>query len=219
MKMKAAIFDMDGTLIDSLIFWDFLWTTLGERYLGDGSFRPRKEDDKKVRTMILSDAMDLIHDRYGFGESGEELLQMTNGLLYDFYENRVEMKPGVREFLDHCLEQGVKMCVASATDGEFLKLAIKRCGLEKYFLRVFSCSSIGKGKEEPDIFLMAQEFLGSGREETWVFEDSLTAIRTADSVGMPTVGIYDACNFGQEEIRAIAKFYIAEGESLMKLVP
>lgn len=219
MKMKAAIFDMDGTLIDSLIFWDFLWTTLGERYLGYGSFRPRKEDDKKVRTMILSDAMDLIHDGYGFGESGEELLQMTNGLLYDFYENRVEMKPGVREFLDHCLEQGVKMCVASATDGEFLKLAIKRCGLEKYFLRVFSCSSIGKGKEEPDIFLMAQEFLGSGREETWVFEDSLTAIRTADSVGMPTVGIYDACNFGQEEIRAIAKFYIAEGESLMKLVP
>lgn len=219
MKMKAAIFDMDGTLIDSLIFWDFLWTTLGERYLGYGSFRPRKEDDKKVRTMILSDAMDLIHDRYGFGESGEELLQMTNGLLYDFYENRVEMKPGVREFLEHCLEQGVKMCVASATDSEFLKLAIKRCGLEKYFLRVFSCSSIGKGKEEPDIFLMAQEFLGSGREETWVFEDSLTAIRTADSVGMPTVGIYDACNFGQEEIRAIAKFYIAEGESLMKLVP
>ena len=219
MKIKAAIFDMDGTLIDSLIFWDFLWTTLGERYLGDGSFRPRKEDDKKVRTMILSDAMELIHDGYGFGESGEELLQMTNGLLYDFYENRVEMKPGVREFLDHCLEQGVKMCVASATDGEFLKLAIKRCGLEKYFLRVFSCSSIGKGKEEPDIFLMAQEFLGGGREETWVFEDSLTAIRTADSVGMPTVGIYDACNFGQEEIRAIAKFYIAEGESLMKLVP
>lgn len=219
MKMKAAIFDMDGTLIDSLIFWDFLWTTMGERYLGDGSFRPCKEDDKKVRTMILSDAMDLIHDGYGFGESGEELLQMTNGLLYDFYENRVEMKPGVREFLDHCLEQGVKMCVASATDGEFLKLAIKRCGLEKYFLRVFSCSSIGKGKEEPDIFLMAQEFLGSEREETWVFEDSLTAIRTADSVGMPTVGIYDACNFGQEEIRAIAKFYIAEGESLMKLVP
>ena len=219
MEFKAAIFDMDGTLIDSLIFWDIFWSELGGRYRGDSSFRPSEEDDKKVRTMILPEAMELIHKNYALGESGGELLQLANDSVADFYENRVELKDGVIDFLEHCLKNGTKMCIASATDGALLKLAVKRCGLEKYFLRIFSCGDIGKGKDQPDIFLAARDFLGAETGETWVFEDSLTAIRTAVSVGMPTVGIYDACNFGQEEIRAIAKFYIAEGESLRKLLP
>ena len=218
MQFKAAIFDMDGTLIDSLIFWDLFWSELGERYLGDSSFRPTEEDDKKVRTMILPDAMELIHANYRLGGSGGELLRLANDSVADFYENRVEIKDGVIEFLEHCMSSGTKMCIASATDGALLKLAVRRCGLEKYFCRIFSCGDIGKGKDHPDIFRAAQEFLGTAPEETWVFEDSLTAIRTADSIGMPTVGIYDACNFGQDEIRQIAREYIAEGEKLTRLI-
>ena len=218
MNVKAAIFDMDGTLVDSLSFWGVLWSFLGERFLNDKSFRPSAEDDKKVRTLVFSDAMELIHNKYGLGNSAEELLQLANCSMKDFYSNSVELKRGVREFLDYCLEHGTKMCIASATAPEFIDIALKRCGIEKYFLKIFSCGSIGKGKDKPDIFLQAREFLGTKAEDTWVFEDSLVAIKTAAAIGMPTVGIYDAYNYGQDEIREIAAEYIDDGESLLKLI-
>ena len=217
MNIKVAIFDMDGTLIDSLMLWDILWSTFGERYLNDKNFVPDIEDDKKVRTLTLKDAMHLIHRNYKIGESGEELLTLANAIMKDFYANKVELKTGVREFLEYCKTKGVKMCIASATAQELIDVAMKHCNLEKYFLKVFSCAEIGKGKEEPDIFLKAIEFLGSEIKETWLFEDSLTAIETATKIGMPTVGIYDCYNFGQEKIEKIATEYIAEGETLLKL--
>lgn len=218
MDIKTAIFDMDGTLVDSLMIWDVLWSELGKKYRNDPGFAPSVEDDKAVRTLVLNDAMCLIHNNYHLGESGEELLAFANSLMIDFYANRVELKSGVREFLDHCSDHGVKMCIASATAPELIALAVKHCDIEKYFLRIFSCSTLGKGKEEPDVFLLAKEFLGSDTEETWVFEDSLTAIETAAKIGMKTVGIYDRYNYGQDRIKQIATTYIAAGETLAKLM-
>ena len=217
MNIKAAIFDMDGTLVDSLMLWDVLWSTFGERYLNNKSFTPSAEDDKRVRTQTLKDAMKLIHDNYNLGESGEELLAEANRIMIDFYANSVELKDGVRAFLEHCKNNGVKMCIASATAPELIDVALEHCDIRKYFLKVFSCGTIGKGKDEPDVFLQAAEFLGAEIKDTGEFEDSLTAIETAVKIGMPTVGIYDRYNFGQDRIKKIATNYIAEGETLLKL--
>lgn len=218
MNMKAAIFDMDGTLVDSLMIWEVIWSTFGKKYLNDPKFAPSMEDDKKVRTLTLKEAMNLIHRNYRLGENGEELLALANEIMLDFYANRVELKSNVREFLEFCSNHGVKMCVASATAPELLRVAMKHCDIEKYFLKIFSCSLLGKGKENPDIFLLASDFLGETIEDTWVFEDSLTAIETATKIGMNTVGIYDRFNYGQERIKEIATTYIAEGETLLKLM-
>ena len=209
---------MDGTLVDSLKLWNVLWEQLGEKYLDNKNFTPSPEDDKKVRTLTLKDAMILIHNNYNIGESGEELLNLANEIMTDFYSNKVELKYGVLEFLEYCQKNNIKMCVATATAPELVSLAIKHCDIEKYFLKIFSCSTFGKGKEEPDIFLCAYNFLGEKLEETWVFEDSLVAIETATKIGMNTVGIYDKFNFGQEKIEKIATEYIKNGESLLKLV-
>ncbi len=217
MNIKAAIFDMDGTLVDSLMLWDVLWTTFGDKYLNDKSFAPSLEDDKKVRTLTLKDAMLLIHNNYKLGESGEELLALANTIMNDFYANSVKLKSGVREFLEYCKNKGVKMCIASATAPELIDVAMKHCDIEKYFLKVFSCGTIGKGKDEPDVFLQAAEFLGAEIKEIWMFEDSLIAIETATKIGMPTVGIYDRYNFGQDRIKKIATEYVAKGETLLKL--
>ena len=218
MEMKAAIFDMDGTLVDSLFLWDSLWSIFGEEYLSDRSFRPSAKDDKKVRTLTLRGAMDLIHKNYGLGESGDALFRQANNILIDFYANKVELKSGVREFLDHLKGQGTKMCIASATATELVFLALKHCDLEKYFSKVFSCGELGKGKESPDVFLLAKDYLGASTHETWVFEDSLAAIETVTRIGMPTVGIYDRFNYGQDRIKEIATKYVAEGETLLKLL-
>lgn len=217
MNIKAAIFDMDGTLVDSLMLWDILWSTLGEKYLYNKDFTPTIEDDKKVRTLTLDGAMELIHKNYRIGKSGEELLTLANDIIGDFYTNKVKLKDGVLEFLEYCHKKGVKMCIASATAPELLNTAIKHCKIERFFSEIFSCATLGKGKDKPDIYLLAKKFLGEKTEDTWVFEDSLTAIETAVKIGMPTVGIYDRYNFGQERIEKIATEYIADGETLLKL--
>ena len=218
MNMKAAIFDMDGTLIDSLVLWDVFWREAGIRYLNDGTFHPNEEDDKAVRTITLRDAMHLIHDRYGIAPDGDTLFYFINDIITDFYATKAPLKDGVRVWLEHCKAQGVRMCIASATAPDLIELALKHCGIDHYFEKIFSCSVLGKGKEEPDLYLAAQEYFGLKAEDIWVFEDSLTAIETAIRIGMHTVAVYDRYNFGQERMREIADYYISQGEALTKLM-
>ncbi len=218
MKFKAAVFDMDGTLVDSLMIWDVLWSSLGERFIGNPDFRPSDADDKAVRTLTLDGAMDLIHKNYGFGKDGGELLDIANEMARDFYANTVETKVGVKEFLEKCRNAGIRMCIASATAKDLIGLAVEHCDLGQYFETVISCADIGKGKEFPDVFLKACEHFGTRPEDTCLFEDSLVAIQTATKIGMPTVGIYDRYNFGQDQIKQLADVYVAEGETLNKVV-
>ena len=217
MRIKAAIFDMDGTLINSLIMWDVMWSRFGEKYLKDPSFRPSAEDEKRVRTLTLKDAMHLIYKNYGVGESGDALHAEAEQLLAHFYSHEVQLKPGALEFLKYLKAKGVKTCIASATVPALVTLVIEHLGLKPYFSAVFSCGAIGKGKEEPDVFLAAAEHLGEEIGETFVFEDSLVALQTAARIGMPTVAIYDPNNFGQETMKKIANVYVGEGETLMKV--
>ena len=216
-EIKGAIFDMDGTLVDSLMIWDVLWEGFGKKFKNISGFRPTQQDDKAVRTMILKDAMEHIHNTYNMGESGQQLLDTANAIMEDFYANTVLLKDGVAEFLEELHKRGVKMCIASATDINLIKIAMEHCDITKYFERIFSCAVIGKGKDEPDIFLKAMEYLGTEKEETCVFEDSAVAIETAVKIGMKTVAIYDKFNYGQELMQKIATEYVADGETLMKL--
>lgn len=218
MNFKAAIFDMDGTLVDSLMVWDVLWSRFGEKFLGDKAFMPSAEDDKAVRTLTLANAMELIHKNYNMAENGQKLLDTANEIMIDFYENTVKTKAGVIEFLENCRKKGIRMCIASATAPDLIKIAAEHCNLTQYFERIFSCADIGKGKDAPDIFLKACEYFGVNPEETCVFEDSLVAIETASKIGMKTVGIYDRYNFGQEQIKKTATVYIADGETLNKVI-
>lgn len=218
MKIKAAIFDMDGTLVDSLVLWDVMWSAFGEKYLNDKKFWPSEEIDKKVRIIILKDAMELIHSVYNFGDSGEELHEFAKEIIRDFYANKLELKDGVKEFLEYCKADGVKMCVASATAPDLISVAIDHCQISEYFSKVFSCGDLGKGKDHPDIFLQAAKFLGEEFNDIWVFDDSFTAIKTASKLGMKTVGIYDRFNYSQDKIKQTATYYIDCDETLMKLV-
>ena len=218
MTIKGAIFDMDGTLVDSLMVWDVCWQRMGKRFLGDESFRPDPVTEKAVRTLTLSDAMELVHKNCNVGGSGYELWRFATDMVMDFYKNEVKLKKGAYEFLEYLYAKGVKMCIASATARDLIDIAMDTCGLNKYFDRVFSCSDIGKGKEFPDVFIAAHEYLGTPKESTWIFEDSLTAIETATRAGYNTVGIYDQYNFGTDLIPAIATVYGDKGHSLAELI-
>lgn len=217
-EIKGAIFDMDGTLVDSLMLWDVIWDRFGEKFLNGQPFRPSEKDDKAVRTMTLKDAMDYLYSIYKIGNSGQELLDTTNEIMESFYANEVKLKEGVADFLEYCYSQGIKMCIASATDIRLINIAVKHCKIEKYFSHIFSCAEIGKGKDQPDIYLKSLGALGTEFEDTCIFEDSHIAIATAKKIGMKTVGIYDKFNYGQDEIKKIADVYIERGETLLKLL-
>ena len=218
LDVKAAIFDMDGTLVDSLMLWDILADAMAQAYPDKVGTVITEEDNKAIRVLPLRDGMQLLHDHYGIAASGEELFQLATDTFADFYANRVQLKEGVREFLDHLQALGVKMCIASATNPDLVESAMDHCGIRHYFDTVFSCGVLGKGKDTPDIYLMAMEHLGEDMAHTWVFEDAFVAIQTATGIGMQTVGIYDQYNPYQDEIKAMATHYIAPGETMMKLV-
>ena len=218
MLIKGAIFDMDGTLIDSLMIWDILWEKFGVKFLGREGFRPSEEDDKFIRTKTLKVAMEHIHSVYNIGKDGEELSEMANELIKDFYSNKVTLKDGVTELLNYFYSNSVKMCIASATALPMINLAVEHLNLGKYFVKIISCAELGKGKEHPDIYLKALDELGTSIDDTYVFEDSHVAIETATGIGMKTVGIYDKYNYGQEEIKKIATVYVDKGESLNKII-
>lgn len=218
MKIKAAIFDMDGTLIDSLKVWDAIWAGLGKKYFNDESFYPKKEDDKAVRTFSLFDGMNHINKIYNLCDSTDDVIKTADKIIADFYKDNLKLKTGAKEFLEYCYKKGVKMCIASASTPDLVEATLKRFDIDKYFVKTFSCSVIGKSKDKPDVYLLAAKELGSKVEETWVFEDSLTAIQTAASIGMKTVAIYDSYNFGHEEMERISDYYIADGENLIKLI-
>ena len=219
MNIKGAIFDMDGTLVDSLMFWDVLWRTLGEKYCNNSAFRPNAETEKAVRTLSLQEGMHLLHRTCAMGESGDALFQTATDLCAYFYAKIVHLKPGVETFLKHCKKRGIRMCVASASERAMLNIVIKRFGLDAYFSRIFSCGDIGKGKEFPDVFEQAHVYLGTPKDSTWVFEDSVTALQTAVKAGFQTVGIYDAYAFDEQRVKELSTVYIARDESLERLIP
>ena len=218
MKITGAIFDMDGTLVDSLSFWDVLWERLGLRYLSDPAFRPDPETEKAIRTLPLAEAMELLHRATGIGADGEELLRVADAMIAAFYAEEVELKPGARELLEHLYQKGIPMCVASATARKHLDAVIAKFGLSSYFSAIHSCGEGGRGKEHPDVFLAALEALGTEQASTWVFEDSVTALETAARAGFPTVGIWDRYGYAPERVRALSGVYVGPGDSLATLI-
>lgn len=216
-KIKGAIFDMDGTLVDSLSFWDYFWRELGKKYLGVNDFSPSKDDDRAVRTMIMKDAVALIKEKYNFPQSVDELFKFTMDLIKHFYREIVKEKLGATELLDYLKDNGIKICLATATDMENVVIAVKSCDLEKYFSFIITCADVGNGKDNPDIYIKAIEKLGLKKDEVCVFEDSFVALETAKKFGTKTIGIFDKFNYGQDRLELASNYYLSEGKSLSVL--
>lgn len=217
MKLQGAIFDMDGTLVDSLSFWDCFWKDMGERYFGDPDFSiDAAHFDAHVRPMIFSHAISYLHGYLKVPCSAEEFNDFAAAYVHRFYTTVVTAKPGARELLSALRERGVHICLASATDRCYLNIALESCGLAEFFTSetVISCSDVGVGKERPDVFLAAAKVMGTPVEGTAVFEDSAPALETAKRAGFATVGVFEARQSAQERLRAASDIYLGEGTTL-----
>ena len=188
MDKKYAIFDMDGTLIDSMGYWNNL---LEEFLLSKGV----KEDVtallQQVKTMTVEQSSALLAKRYPQLGNPADFTESAGAIMAKHYLEDIPLKEGVREYLEKLRARGVKMCVATITDRRLLEMCFKRLGILDLFDFTLSANECGKGKDDPEIYLAACERFGSKPCDTAVFEDAPYALATAKKAGFYTVAVYD----------------------------
>ena len=185
LNTKLFLFDMDGTLIDSMVFWK----NLAIEYLTIKGVAQIPEDIlEQIKPMTMSESAALFQKEFDL--SGNPEAEM-NALMDAHYRNDIPLKPGVREYLQTLRSRGVRMCVASATAEHLMEACLSRLGVRDYFDFLLSCETVGAGKRSPIVYQEAANRLGADPAEIAVYEDALYALQTAKAAGYYVVGVYD----------------------------
>ena len=204
--IKGAIFDLDGTLLDSM----FIWDTIGDEYLRSLGKEPHEDLNETFMTLTLEEAAEYYREHYGVTLSVKEIVDGINAMVEQTYGTKVTLKPGISEYLAWLKENGVRMCVATVTDRYLVEETLERLGVRHYFSEIFTCAEVGFGKDKPIIYQKALEHLGTEKSDTYVFEDLPFALNTAKTDGFPTVGIYDRHEAHQDELKELADYYVLD---------
>ena len=214
MNIKGAIFDFDGTLFDSM----HVWETIGNGYLESIGIRPREDLTEKFKKMTLTEAAEFYRENYGVKASVEEIVGDVNRVVGIQYRNEVMPKDGIPEFLEALRVSGASMCIATVTDRKMIESALARTGLRHYFTDIFSCETLGLGKDKPEIFELCTRAMGTPKESTVIFEDSFFAATTAKKAGFTVVGVYDKFEKATKELEKLADVYVRDTRELMGLI-
>lgn len=201
---KGAIFDMDGTLLDSM----GLWEDIGDRFLKSVNIKPEPGLADALRNMSFDDALIYFSENYDIKMTFTEFMKRVNEIAAEYYKNESEAKEGVKEFLADLKEKNIKMAIATLTNIDQVKIALEHCGILHYFSSIVTCSMVNASKKFPDVYRKALENIGTEKEETIVFEDVYHAVKTVKQDGFRVAAIKDKYADYSEKIKETADFYI-----------
>ena len=218
-KIKAAIFDCDGVLLDTSKQWEYIDSFL----LRKAGLEYTEEFSRQVSHFSTWQAAEFFHGELGLGGSAQEVLGMIDDIMLNYYKYEAEQIAGSLDFVRQLFEKGVPCAVASTSPQQFLQPALKRCGFAPYLNAVVSVDDVQRPKTYPDVYNFACEILKATPDSTIVFEDSRFTFSALKQGGYIICEFGDVCGMphGNDEIivpdYSFSKFSEIDVASLLSL--
>ncbi len=210
--MKAAIFDLDGTLLDSMD----MWRNMTYDFLKEQCVEVHEDIDKLINQMTYAQAAEIISEKFLPDMSPAEIMACWDRHVIDMYKTKIQLKPYVKEYLQKLKKDGVKMCIATLSERTNIENALTRLGVMDMFEFILTVTEAGKSKEHPHIFIECGKRCGCDISDCVVFEDSFTPINTAKSAGFTVYAIYDkAAGKHKDDIMSLCDRYVNSFEELL----
>lgn len=204
--IKGVIFDADGTLLDSMEFWD---NVVNDMLISIGVAQEPSLTEM-LTPMSMSEGAKYIKNRYKLNISIDEIIDRENRMVDDFYKSKVTMRKGTEKLLDYLRKNKISVTCATATDRELIEGAFTQLDIISYFNSVISCTDVGEGKASPKVYLAACKAMKTEPKETLVVEDSLLGISTAKSADFTTLAVYDKTQSKfWNEVKSTADYYLS----------
>ena len=206
-RKKAVIFDLDGTLVDSM----WMWETIDIEFLGKYGYSCPPELQKTIEGMGFTETAVYFKERFSLPLSIEEIKQIWTEMSIDKYRNEVPLKPGAKEFLTYLKDHGIKTGIATSNGREMVEAVLESLGVREFLQVVTTACEVNAGKPAPDIYLCVAEKLGVKPEDCMVFEDVPAGILAGKRAGMTVYAIEDEFSRKMEvEKRELADGYIRD---------
>ncbi len=206
-NIKAVIFDLDGTLVDSM----WMWRQIDIDYLSSKGLELPEDYQKCIEGMNFRETAVYTKERFGIEDSPEEMMNTWNNMAYHMYETRVPYKKGAEDFLKALKAKGLLTGIATSNSIELANACIKTLGIDKYMDEIHTAIEVEKGKPAPDIYLLVAKELGVEPSQCLAFEDVIAGIKAGKAAGMKVCAVPDDYSKDVEyEKQALADYYIKD---------
>jgi HAD superfamily hydrolase (TIGR01509 family) len=210
--IKAVIFDLDGTLVDSM----WMWTEIDIEYLGKHGYELPPDLQREIEGMGFTETAVYFKERFQLPDTLDEIMQEWLDMAYDKYKEQVPMKPGAKRFLEQLSDMHIQCAIASSNSRALINACLESNKVSGYFSCVRTSCDVAKGKPAPDVYLSAAQELGVSPGDCLVFEDVPMGILAGKNAGMKVCAMEDSHSAPQrEEIRRLADYYIRSFDDVL----